>query len=86
VEFAGVLQGTKHETAANKLVDFMLSPTFQADVPLQMFVFPVRSDVALPPVFEQFAEVSPNPLTLPPEQISSHRDKWIKQWRATVLG
>jgi thiamine transport system substrate-binding protein len=86
VEFAGVLQGTKHETAAGKLVDFMLSPKFQADVPLQMFVFPVRDDVALPPVFEQFAEVSPDPLTLPPEQISSHRDEWIKQWRATVLG
>jgi thiamine transport system substrate-binding protein len=86
VEFAGVLQGTKHETAANKLVDFMLSPKFQADVPLQMFVFPVRSDVALPKVFEQFAEVSPNPLTLPPDQIAAHRDEWIQQWRATVLG
>jgi thiamine transport system substrate-binding protein len=86
VEFVGVLQGTKYEAAANKLVDFMLSPKFQADVPLQMFVFPVRSDVALPKVFEQFAEVSPSPLTLPPDEIATHRDEWIQQWRATVLG
>ena len=43
VEFVGVLQGTTHAAAARELVDFMLSPTFQADVPLQMFVFPVRT-------------------------------------------
>ena len=46
VEFAGILQGTEHDAAARKLVDFMLSPTFQADMPLQMFVFPVRDGVA----------------------------------------
>jgi thiamine transport system substrate-binding protein len=86
VEFVGVLQGTKHQHAADQLVDFMLSPKFQADVPLQMFVFPVRSGVPLPKVFEQFADVSPNPLTLAPDQIGRHRDEWIQQWRATVLG
>jgi thiamine transport system substrate-binding protein len=86
VEFVGVLQGTTHAAAARELVDFMLSPTFQADVPLQMFVFPVRDGVPLPKVFEQFAEVAPDPLTLPSDQISRHRDEWIQQWRATVLG
>jgi len=86
VEFVGVLTGTTHQAAARRLVDFMLSPTFQADVPLQMFVFPARDGVALPKVFEQFAEVAPNPLTLPPDQISRHRDEWIQQWRTTVLG
>jgi thiamine transport system substrate-binding protein len=64
----------------------MLSPKFQADVPLQMFVFPARDGVPLPKVFEQFAEVAPDPLTLPSDQISRHRDEWIQQWRATVLG
>ncbi len=72
VEFAGVLRARSTRPRAGKLVDFMLS----REVPgrraaLQMFVFPVRNDVALPPVFEQFAEVSPEPVTLPPEQIST---------------
>ena len=34
------------ERGARKLVDFMLSQRFQADIPLQMFVFPVREAVA----------------------------------------
>jgi thiamine transport system substrate-binding protein len=86
VEFVGVLKGTTHLAAAHELVDFMLSPTFQADVPLQMFVFPAREGVALPSVFEKFAQVAANPLTLPADQISRNRDQWIQQWRTTVLG
>ena len=85
VEFAGVLKGTAHAAAARKLVDFMVSAPFQADVPLQMFVFPVREGTPLPAVFAKFAEVAPRPLTLPAAAIGAHRDAWIEQWTETVL-
>jgi thiamine transport system substrate-binding protein len=85
VEFAGVLKGTSHATAAQKLVDFMLTERFQADVPLQMFVFPVRDGTPLPTVFTKFAQVAPKPWSLPPSQISAHRDTWIQQWQDTVV-
>jgi thiamine transport system substrate-binding protein len=85
VEFAGVLAGTEHRREARALVDFMLSKRFQEDIPLQMFVFPVRRGTTLPPVFEKFAEVAPDPLTLPPAEISANRDEWIEQWTETVL-
>ncbi len=85
VEFAGVLKGTPHAAAARKLVDFMLSAPFQSDVPLQMFVFPVREGTPLPAVFAKFAEVAPRPLTLPAAEIGAHRDAWIEQWTETVL-
>jgi thiamine transport system substrate-binding protein len=85
VEFAGVLAGTEHTAAARKLVDFMLSERFQADMPLQMFVFPVRDGTPLPPVFSKFAEVPEQPLSLPAADISAHRDTWIEQWTDTVL-
>jgi thiamine transport system substrate-binding protein len=85
VEFAGVIKGTGHEAAARKLVDFMLSERFQADVPLQMFVFPVRDGTPLPPVFTKFAAVPTEPWSLPPAQISAHRDAWIEQWTDTVV-
>ena len=42
VEFAGVLRGTKHETEARKLVDFLISPRFQNELPLNLFVYPAR--------------------------------------------
>ena len=85
VEFAGVLKGTEHAAAARKLVDFMLSARFQADVPLQMFVFPVREGTPLPPVFTKFADVAPDPLSLPAADIGRNRDQWIEQWTTTVL-
>jgi thiamine transport system substrate-binding protein len=85
VEFAGVLKGTAHAAAAHKLIDFMLSAPFQSDVPLQMFVFPVRDGTPLPAVFAKFAEVAPRPLSLPAAEIGAHRDAWIEQWTETVL-
>ena len=42
---------------------------FQADVPLSMFVFPVRTGVALPEVFAQHAARPAQPLEVPPAAI-----------------
>jgi thiamine transport system substrate-binding protein len=86
VEFAGVLHGTSHEAAARKLVDFLASETFQADMPLQMFVFPARTATALPDVFTKFAAKVTDPLALPPDQVTANRDRWIADWTAAVTG
>jgi thiamine transport system substrate-binding protein len=63
----------------------MLTQTFQADVPLQMFVFPVRDGVPLPAVFEKFADQPRDPLSLPASEIGRRRDEWIDQWTNIVL-
>ncbi len=85
IEFIGVLKTTTHAAAARKLVDFMLSQRFQADMPLQMYVFPVRDGTPLPTVFTKFADVTTNPLTIPAAQIGRNRERWINEWTAAVL-
>jgi len=85
VEFAGVLRGAKNEEGARKLVDFMLSKRFQEDIPLQMFVFPARTDASLPPEFERFAVVPERPLELPPQEIEQNRESWVDQWTDIVV-
>jgi thiamine transport system substrate-binding protein len=85
VEFAGVLKGTHHEAAAGKLVDFLLSLRFQQDMPLQMYVYPVRTDATLPTVFRDFAVIPKHPLSLAPAIISAHRDAWIDEWNKLVV-
>ena len=85
VEFAGILAGTEHAAAARKFIDFMLSEQFQQDIPLQMFVFPARDGTPLPKVFQQFADVPPDPYTLPMNKIGAGRDEWIREWTGTVL-
>jgi thiamine transport system substrate-binding protein len=80
IEFAGILKGTKNRELAQRWIDYMTGPRFQADVPLQMFVYPARSDAPLPDVFQKFAPVPADPAILSPEQIGNQRDQWLQQW------
>ena len=86
VEFAGVLAGTEHAAEAREVIDFLLSRPFQEDVPLRMFVFPVREDAALPPEFRRWATEPPAPLSLPPEQVAANREGWVRTWTDLMLG
>jgi len=85
IEFVGILRGTPRLELAQRFVDFMLSSEFQADVPGQMFVYPVLPGVSLPDPFTQYAQVPAQPATLPPGEIALKRDAWIKAWTAVVL-
>jgi thiamine transport system substrate-binding protein len=79
------LRGARNEEGARKLVDFMLSPRFQEDVPLQMYVFPARRGTPLPPEFERFAVVPAKPLEIPPGEIEANRERWVDEWTDIVV-
>ncbi|HET6683506.1 MAG TPA: thiamine ABC transporter substrate-binding protein [Gaiella sp.] len=85
VEYAGVLRGAKNEDGAKKLIDFMLSRRFQADVPGSMFVYPVRAGVPLPEAFVKHALVPKDPLSLPAAEIDANRDRWLAAWTDIVV-
>ena len=84
-EFVGVLKGTKHQKEAGQLIDFLLGKAFQEDMPLNMYVYPVLPDAALPDVFTKYAVVPEKALSLPPSDIAAHRDQWIDEWTNVVL-
>lgn len=85
IEFAGILAGTDKIDAAQRFIDFMLSLEVQEDLPLQMFVFPVREDAELPEVFADYAEVPEKPVTLDIQTIDAQREDWIQAWTEVVL-
>jgi thiamine transport system substrate-binding protein len=85
VEFAGILNGTEHEAEAGRLVDFLLSETVQADVPLTMFVFPARDGVDLPPEFVEHAATPDDVFEMAPDEIDANREEWIDRWTDVVL-
>lgn len=86
VEYAGVLQGAKNPEGAQQLVDFLVSEAFQADVPGSMYMYPADDSVALPEDWQKFAPLAPSPITVAPQDVADHRDEWIEQWTATVVG
>lgn len=85
VEFAGILAGTDNEAGARALIDFMLSETWQNDVPLNMFVYPVIEGATLPPEFLEHTAVPDDPLMLDPAEIEANRDAWTERWVEIVL-
>ncbi len=85
IEFVGILKGTPNKDLAEKWVNFMLSPTFQDDMPLQMFVFPVNQNAKLPEVFSKFLVIPKQTAQVSPEEIAANREKWLQAWTQTVL-
>jgi thiamine transport system substrate-binding protein len=85
IEFAGILKGAKNRALAEKFIDFMLGPAFQADIPLQMFVYPAQPNTPQPDVFTKFAQPPAQPFTLSPDQIDAGREKWLEAWNTLVL-
>lgn len=85
IEFAGILKGTPNRELAEKWLDFMLSPTFQEDLPLKMFVFPVNPAAKLDEQFQKYLAVPQQPARVDPQQIAEKRESWIQAWTETVL-
>ncbi|MFH8613525.1 thiamine ABC transporter substrate binding subunit [Streptomyces sp. NPDC017979] len=85
VEFAGLLKGAKNEAGGKALLDFMVSKTFQEDMPLNMFVNPVVSGAKLPELFTRHGAVVEKPATLAPDTISKNREQWVQTWSSLVV-
>jgi thiamine transport system substrate-binding protein len=86
VEYAGVLQGAKNPAGAQAFIDFMLSRPFQKALPDNMYVYPVDTTVPLPPTWAKYAAVAPHPFTVPPQQVSANRDRWLRAWSDIATG
>ncbi len=85
VEFAGVLAGTQYAKAAGQLIDFLISKEFQEILPLTLFVYPTRTDAALPAEFVDFATRPAEPLTVEAADIEANSKDWIVEWTRIVL-
>ena len=85
IEFVGIVAGTKQEAAAQKFIDFMLDKPFQEDIPLQMFVYPVNREAALPDLFLQFGETPSDPAVVAPAVIEANRETWINAWTDVMV-
>ncbi len=84
VEYAGVLAGAENPAGAQQVIDALLSREVQEDIPLNMFVYPVRADATLPTVFSDFTPVITTSASLPPEQVSEQLTSLLETW-GTVM-
>lgn len=86
IEFVAALRNAEAPDLAQAFVVFALSEPFQADIPLQMWVYPTNEAVALPQVFQDFAQPAEyGQEVLHPVDIEQNRERWIQEWTEAVL-
>ncbi len=85
VEFAGILANSPKQEAARKLVDFLLSPAFQEDIPQHMWVYPANGKAKVGDLFERWVQIPADPVQLSPDEIAAHREAWIEGWTDVML-
>ena len=85
VEYAGLLSNAGNSKGGKALLDFLISEKFQQDMPLNMFVYPVRETAAVPAEFVKYGPQAKDPETMAPDRIAAHRDQWVKSWTSLVL-
>ncbi|CAN5859851.1 thiamine ABC transporter substrate-binding protein [soil metagenome] len=86
IEAVGILKGTKNRAAAEKFIDFMLSEAVQADIPANMFVYPVVTGTPLPTEFVTYGQVpSPEEIAeVASDDLEANLKTWLEQWTAVV--
>ena len=85
VEYAGVLEGAANPQGAQALVDYLLTDEVQAAIPDSMYVYPV-TDVELPELWAQWADVAPEPIDVDPALIEENREDWVREWADITTG
>lgn len=80
-EFVGELSGAKNSEGAKKLIEFLLSDSFQKTMPSLMYVYPINPSTAIP---EEWSKHGPAARTTIGEDLSlaTHREKWQSKWSA----
>ncbi|GAA1140886.1 thiamine ABC transporter substrate-binding protein [Ornithinicoccus hortensis] len=86
VEYAGVIEGAENPDGAQALIDYLLTDDVQAAIPDSMYVYPVSTQVELPEVWAQWADVADAPIEVAPEDIEANRETWVREWADIATG
>ncbi len=85
-EYAGLL-GQVNDPNAVKVLEFLASERFQRELATNLFVYPARTDIALPEVYTRLKVHSvPTAFTIDPIRVQAMRDTWLDEWSDIVLG
>ena len=79
IEYIGVLDGAQNTQGAKKLVEFLLSESFQSTMPGLMYVYPVNPDAKIPSEWSKFGPMSKSTIGQDLD-IALNRVLWQDKW------
>ncbi len=80
VEYAGVLAGAANPEGARAVIDYLVSPEFQATIPDAMYMYPIDAEAEIPASWAEFAPMPSRDQAndLPAAEIERGREGWLK--------
>ena len=81
IEYIGVLGGAPNKEGAKKLVEFLLSESFQSTMPGLMYVYPVNEDAKIPVEWSKFGPMARSTIGEDLD-IALNRSPWQDKWSA----
>jgi thiamine transport system substrate-binding protein len=86
IEVAGVIAASPENALGQKFLSFMLTPSFQNEIPTTNWMLPAGDiSVALPDSFAKIVKPEKT-LLFSPVEVNSNRKAWIEEWLAAVGG
>jgi thiamine transport system substrate-binding protein len=79
IEGIGIVKNCPNPKAARQLVDYLLAPELQKLISESQFMYPVRTDVALPASYRIAGKVK-NILNLPAAKVNASLPRWKAEW------
>lgn len=83
IEVMGILADAPNVDNARRVIDFVLSQSFQQEVPLNQFMYPVRDDVTLPESFMQLDRPAQT-VFIDPARVDANFERWLADWEAMM--
>ncbi|HCI29932.1 MAG TPA: thiamine ABC transporter substrate-binding protein [Fervidobacterium sp.] len=83
-EYAAIVKGAKNKALARAFIEYILTPEFQREIPLNQWMMPV-TNVELPEVFRQYVPSYKKILKVDPN-ITTRLDEILKKWEKAVIG
>jgi thiamine transport system substrate-binding protein len=80
-EYAGVLAGAKNPKGAQAVINYLLSPTFQATFPTAMYMYPYVSNTMIPASWSKNTSIASRTFG-DHLDINTNRKTWLKAWSA----
>jgi thiamine transport system substrate-binding protein len=81
----GVVRGTRHPKLARALLNVILSPEVQSQLPETEWMMPANTTAHEPKLFEKYAVVPSSPVLIPVSRVESSLSRWITDWTNDVL-
>jgi thiamine transport system substrate-binding protein len=81
IEYIGVIAGAQNTEGAKKLVEFLLSDSFQSTMPGLMYVYPVNPDAEIPSEWSKFGPMARSTIGQDLD-LALNRTLWQDKWSA----